>query len=216
MEQEIYKRTQNLEIKQYDGSIVSAPGVLDSTESLVAVAVARPGRPIFQTRPNSPSNNLSRTLMFGDLAIYSFKKTGEREENGEEIIEGELGTEIMESKPWMIMQTKDPKTGDVREPFVRGPWDVRQTINGSFGALQPPSLSSSVKLLADEAINLAAEELGGKIERGEPVRSQAEYAKAASAATRMANKLIERYSSNTQSTTHEEVSEGAVTEEDLD
>lgn len=224
MEQEKkYFRTQPLEIKQYDGSIVEAPGMVDGSQSLVAIAVARPGRPVFQVRPNSSSQLMSRTLMFGDIAVYSFNKTGEHTEGeGEDerlIIEGEVGTQIMESKSWLIMQTKDPSTNEIREPFVRSPWDVRQSVNGNYGNLQPAVMAPSVKLLADEAINQAAEILQGKVERNEPVRSQTEFAKAASAASRMADTLSKRFGNRMVTSQKNQqqgnIGDGAVTADDL-
>lgn len=212
-----YFKTQNLTIKQYDGSEVDAPGIVDESQTVVAVAIARPGRPVFQVRPNSSSQLMSRTLVFGDIAVHSFKKTGEHEEDGEIIIEGELGVEIMESKSWLIMQTKDPSTSEVREPFIRTPWDVRQNVNGNYGNLQPATMSSQIKLLADEAINQAAEILEGKIERNEPVRSQAEYAKAAGAASRMAAKMSQRYGQSMVggAASQQNIADGAVSPDDL-
>lgn len=195
-EQARYYQTSPLTIKQYDGSETQTVGMTDESQTIVALAVGRPGRPTFQNRPNSASQLLTRTLMFGDIALFGFKKTGEHQEGeGEDakiIIDGELGAQIMESKSWMIMQTKDPTSGEEREPYVRTPWDVRQTVSGNYGNMQPATMAPSLKLLADEAINLAAEILAGKVERNEPIRSQAEYAKASNAASKMAGILVQR------------------------
>lgn len=219
MSERKYFKTCELPIKQYDGSEGRAPGIVEESQSIVSIAIARPGRSQFQVRPNSASQLMSRTIMFGDVAVCSFKKTGEHMEDDELIIDGEIGTVIMESKGWLIMQTKDPSTGEEREPFIRTPWDVRQAVNGNYGNLQPAVLASEIKLLGDEAMNLAAEILAGKIERNEPIRSQAEYAKAANAACKMVNIITQR--SNTrqsQQTTQSQqgqLSDGAVTADDL-
>jgi hypothetical protein len=217
-EQKKYYRTSALTIKQYDGSEAKTVGITDETQTVVALAVARPGRTAFTTKAQGSSQ--SRTLMYGDVSIHGFKKTGEHMEGDELVVDGELGAEIMESKSWLILQTKDPTTNEEREPFVRTPWDVRQVTQGNFGNLQPAVMNSALKLLADEAINLASEILYDKVERNEPIRSQAEYARAASFATQMASKLASRTTQRTQNTQPSQaqssgLGDEAITSDDL-
>lgn len=209
-------KADSLEITQYDGSKTLGSTVVDESKTIAAVAVARPGNTSYRQSTNS--NNSTRVLMMGDVAIYSFKHTGEHEEGeGDQkkiVLEGEIGQEIMSSKSFMVLQTKDP-TGVEREPFVRTPWDIKQSVQGPSGNIEPPSLSHSIKLLADEAINMAGEVLSDKIERGENIRAQSEYARLASSATKLAKTLASRRPQQAQSQNEGQVSDGAVTANDL-
>lgn len=213
MSEKTYFQANDLKITQYDGSETLGTAVVDESKSIVAVAVARPGNTSY--RQSAQSNNQSRILMMGDISIYSFQCTSEHEDENTKAIhlEGKIGAEIMSTKTFMVLQTK-LADGTVREPFVRTPWDVRQT-NQSQGNMEPPTLSQNIKLLADEAINRAGEVLAKKIENGENIRAQSEYARLASAAIKMAKKLAnqrpaQQYQQNSQP------NQGAVTASDLD
>lgn len=212
MSEKKYFKANDLKITQYDGSETLGTAIVDESKSVVAVAVARPGNTGY--RQSAQSNNQSRVLMMGDIAIYSFKYIGEhKDEKTEEThLEGEIGTEIMSTKTFMVLQTK-LTDGTEREPFVRTPWDVRQTTQNQ-GNMEPPTFSQNLKLLADEAINQAGETLAGKIERGENIRAQSEYARLASSAARMAKKLTNQRTTQ-QSQQNDQPNQGAVTATDL-
>lgn len=210
-------RTCPLKIKQYNGAIVEGTGVVDETQTLVAVAIARVGQYTFRA---TNGTNLMRTPIRGDVAVHAFEKTGEYEKDGEIIIEGKIGAMVMESKGWMTVQFKDPSSGIEQDAMVRTPWSVATTVQGSSYGMSPPSMASNVKKLVDEAINLASLDLEERAERGDIQPVQSQYARAANAAANIANKIQQQRQRSAPQQQGSQRSQGsladAVTGDDLE
>jgi len=174
-----YTVVKGVRMQQYGGAFVKANGILDETETVLAAAIARPGSAEYGVRGQ---NNLSRTIMYGDVTIFAFNSA-----------EKKVGMRIMPTKSWMIIQAKNA-AGEERIPFIKTPWDVKQQIVSQTGSLQAPSLDRQIKILADIAINLAATECLKRIEDNKPSQVQESYNTAIQASAVMASIISNRKS----------------------
>jgi len=209
-EQKTYKTY--LPISQYDGTIATGVGILDETKSLVVVSIARPGSTAYTQ--SQGSSNLKRYPVRGDIAIFAYKHTGEREEGGEVIQEGQVEATIMASTPWNAIQIKNAQ-GEEQEPFFKTPFDVQQRVDDTYGG-RPVRLESSIRVLANKAVIESVKFTNKQVKEGKIIRRQQEFAEAAAAATELAAILQSRRpSQNVASYQQENVSEGATTAEDL-
>lgn len=172
-----YTVVKGVSMQQFGGAIVKTNGVLDETKSILAAAVARPGSTDYAVRSG---NNLTRTIMFGDVAIYAFNEKTMK-----------VGARIMPTKSWRVMQSKTSQ-GEERTPFIRTPWDVRTQVVSQTGNLQAPSLDRQIKVLADIAMNLAATECLKRIEADKPSQVQENYNTAIQASAAMADIISNR------------------------
>lgn len=170
-------------LKTYNGSTVKTKGILDKTGTVLAVAVARPGSPEFVNRGGM---NPSRTLMYGDVALYSFDKK-----------DNKIGMCIISTKSWLIMQSKSVDNKE-QSPFIRTPWSVRVNTQGSQqnNGVQPPQLETAVKQLCDIAINIAAKDCFDRIVDGKSSHEQEGYSTALKASTAIADVLAKRRNSS--------------------
>lgn len=175
-EAESYTIVKGVPIQQFNGSIAKTNGVLDSTGTVLAMAIARPGAADYKTGEN---NSLSKALMYGDIAIVSFDNKAKKP-----------GIAIMQTSSWMIMQVKD-SSGEERAPFIRTPWDVQVTINQK-GSMKPPTLTQELQVLANAAINLAADECVARIKNNKQSQSQDQYSTAIKASAELAVILTSR------------------------
>lgn len=172
-----YKIVRGVTMHDYNGHLVKANGILDESETVIAVAIARPGTTKWSS---GRSNSVTRTPMFGDIEVYGFNMK-----------EKKLGMRIMESKSWMVMQSKSP-SGEELRPFIRTPWDVKQSIVSQTGRLQPPTMDQNIRTLCDAAINMAAIECNERIRDNKPSQTQESYSPAVEAAVEMAHMIMSR------------------------
>lgn len=172
-----YTIIKGIEMQQFSGAMVKTNGILDETGTVVACSIARPGNTKYAVRTG---NNLTRTIMFGDVSVFAFNKA-----------EMKVGMRIMPTKSWMIMQSKD-SSGVERIPFIRTPWDVRQSITSQTGNLQAPSLDRKIKSLCDLVINLSSAECYERIRHNEPSQVQQNYGVALAGASQMAEIISSR------------------------
>lgn len=178
-----FKKVNGMQIIQRNGALTDASAVCDEHESVVAVAFARNGMIDY------PVGQSTKTIGYGDIAIYSFKSNGTDEDGN---VVGEQLTEILPTHPWYVMQVKDSEGKD-RPPFVRTPWDITYRAAPKFGAgAKVPACGDQLKSLCQQAMNLAAIELKERTIAGSAIIAQKELAEAALAFATIGETRIER------------------------
>jgi hypothetical protein len=137
-------------LEAYDKSVVEGATVINESETLMAVAVARRLHKNWETRnANTPPQ---RTIIIGDVAVFTVTKDA----NGN-LMQGE---EIMTTQTWSVNQVKRAK-GEVNmiETLVTGPFDRTDTRGSAvqerdrYSVNLTKYLGAGIKSLVTEAIN---------------------------------------------------------------
>lgn len=220
MNREKFIPVEGCKIVQFDDAQVDAIGVTDESMTVVAVAVARPGRTNW-AKGNTPYTE-KRTLQRGDVEIYGLiveNVVKDKKGNITKII-GKNGPCVMNTKAWILMQSRNKDTGQVNDPFMINSWSATTRTfdrNGEPSNLRAPIVHNDMKLLHDAAINAASVELAEKVEKGTISRAQSEYAEAAAAGVKMAKAMENRQPARSrQEERKEDITNGAITPDDLD
>lgn len=163
----------------YRGESFETEGILSIDKTFVAIAIAHPGKPDWTTRGSNDQSSLpSRTNVYGDVTVYTFDN-----------INNKIGTLIMPSRGWMIIQSKDG-SGE-REPFMRSCWTVKTKVDGDSRGLQPPTFSAEIQALTMQAIKHATNRLMNDI-KSEKSNMSKDFAELAALSIDIANTLLNR------------------------
>lgn len=158
-----------VQMKDHQGNMVDAVGVVDATGTIVVSSVARIGTDKWSDNTNGQEGSKMRNLAFADIAIHGFKMTKDADDGM--FVEGDIGAEILAPSPLYLKQYMAPN-GDIGDPFQNSILDY-QYVTGPKGKQTRPVTAlfgEGIKDMIAEAVNKSFEILNAASEAGENVR----------------------------------------------
>ena len=180
-------------IKTYNGDEIEAEGVLSDCGTVCAVAIARPGNPMYKSNGTKLP---SRTTAYGDLCVYSY-----------DTVNSKIGMSIMKSVSWQIIQIKT-KQNTENDPFMKSPFDVKMRPANQDDNTRPAEFSMDIRKLCTEAIRHAINNLHDDIVNNRSSLRSSELAEIADKSVEIAKLLIAKRAGSSDSPAQHVIPDG--------